>query len=58
MIDAFRRSLDIAGHVSWVAGGTELSSGRLGVIVPVAAGLALGLRARQGPDAAVDLPLR
>jgi len=53
VIDAFRRSLDIAGHVSYVAGGTELSSGRLGAIVPVAAGQALGLRARKGPDAAV-----
>jgi len=44
VIDAFRRSLDIAGHVSWVPGGTELSSGRLGVMVPVGTGLALGLR--------------
>jgi transketolase N-terminal domain/subunit/transketolase C-terminal domain/subunit len=53
VIDAFRRSLDVAGHVSWVPGGTELSSGRLGAIVPVAVGLALGTRARKGPDAAV-----
>jgi transketolase N-terminal domain/subunit/transketolase C-terminal domain/subunit len=53
VVEAFRRSLDIAGHVSFVAGGTELSSGRLGAIVPVAAGQALGLRARKGPDAAV-----
>lgn len=53
VVDAFRRSLDIAGHVSFVAGGTELSSGRLGAIVPVAAGQALGLRARKGPEAAV-----
>jgi transketolase N-terminal domain/subunit/transketolase C-terminal domain/subunit len=53
VIDAFRRSLDMAGHVSFVAGGTELSSGRLGAIVPVAAGQALGLRARKGPEAAV-----
>jgi len=53
VIDAFRRSLDVAGHVSWVPGGTELSSGRLGVIVPVAAGQALGTRARKGSDAAV-----
>ena len=53
VVDAFRRSLDIAGHVSYVAGGTELSSGRLGAIVPVAAGQALGLRARKGPGAAV-----
>ena len=40
VVDKFRRSLDIAGHVSWVPGGTELSSGRLGVMVPVATGLA------------------
>ena len=53
VVDAFRRSLDIAGHVSYVPGGTELSSGRLGAIVPVAAGQALGLRARKGPGAAV-----
>src|SRR4029453_10149220 len=53
VIDGFRRSLDIAGHVSWVAGGTQLSSGRLGVMMPVAAGLALGLRARHGQDALV-----
>ena len=32
VVNAFRRSLDIAGHVSWVPGGTELSSGRLGVM--------------------------
>lgn len=53
VVDGFRRSLDIAGHVSWVPGGTELSSGRLGVIVPVAAGQALGVRARHGADALV-----
>lgn len=48
VIDGFRRSLDIAGHVSWVPGGTELSSGRLGVMVPVGTGLALGVRAHRG----------
>lgn len=53
VVEAFRRSLDVAGHVSWVPGGTELSSGRLGAIVPVAVGQALGLRARRGADAAV-----
>jgi transketolase N-terminal domain/subunit/transketolase C-terminal domain/subunit len=53
VIDAFRRSLDIAGHVSFIPGGTELSSGRLGAIVPVAVGQALGLKARKGADAAV-----
>jgi transketolase N-terminal domain/subunit len=46
VIERFRRSLDIAGHVSWVPGGTPLGSGRLGVTVPVATGLALGLRTR------------
>ncbi|MCX6551974.1 MAG: thiamine pyrophosphate-dependent enzyme, partial [Acidobacteria bacterium] len=53
VVEAFRRSLDIAGHVSWVPGGTELSSGRLGAIVPVAVGQALGLRANQGPRSVV-----
>jgi transketolase N-terminal domain/subunit/transketolase C-terminal domain/subunit len=48
VIDGFRRSLDIAGHVSWVPGGTELSSGRLGVMVPVGTGMALGLRGNHG----------
>jgi transketolase N-terminal domain/subunit/transketolase C-terminal domain/subunit len=53
VIDAFRRSLDIAGHVSWVPGGTELSSGRLGVMYPTGTGLALGLRAHHGRAAHV-----
>jgi transketolase len=53
VVDAFRRSLDIAGHVSWVPGGTELSSGRLGVMVPVGTGLALGLKAHHGQAAHV-----
>lgn len=53
VIDTFRRGLDIAGHVSWVPGGTELSSGRLGAIVPVAVGQALGLRAHKGAGARV-----
>lgn len=53
VVEAFRRSLDVAGHVSFVPGGTELSSGRLGAIVPVAVGQALGLKALKGPDAAV-----
>jgi transketolase N-terminal domain/subunit/transketolase C-terminal domain/subunit len=51
VISAFRQSLDIAGHVSWVPGGTQLSGGRLGVMIPAAVGQALGLRARQGKDA-------
>jgi len=53
VIEWFRRSLDIAGHVSWLPGGTPIGSGRLGVAVPVATGLALGLRARHGADAFV-----
>jgi transketolase N-terminal domain/subunit/transketolase C-terminal domain/subunit len=53
VIASFRRGLDIAGHVSWVPGGTELSSGRLGVMFPVGAGLALGLRAHHGDRAHV-----
>jgi transketolase N-terminal domain/subunit/transketolase C-terminal domain/subunit len=53
VIDRFRRSLDIAGHVSWVPGGTPLGSGRLGVMMPVGTGLALGLRAKKGADALV-----
>ncbi|HEX6976280.1 MAG TPA: thiamine pyrophosphate-dependent enzyme, partial [Vicinamibacterales bacterium] len=48
VVNAFRRSLDIAGHVSWVPGGTPLGSGRLGVMMPVATGLALGLKANKG----------
>lgn len=53
LIERFRRSLDMAGHVSWVPGGTPLGSGRLGVMVPVSAGLALGLKARKGDAALV-----
>ncbi len=48
VIDTFRRGLDIAGHVSWVPGGTELNGGRLGVMVPAAVGQALGVRALKG----------
>ncbi|MEP6783841.1 MAG: hypothetical protein ABI983_09230 [Acidobacteriota bacterium] len=48
VIDKFRRSLDIAGHVSWIAGGTPLGSGRLGIAVPVTAGWSLGLKAAHG----------
>lgn len=47
----FRQSLDIAGHVSWVPGGTQLNGGRLGVMIPVAVGQAIGKRARYGQDA-------
>ena len=53
VVDEFRRSLDIAGHVSWVPGGTPLGSGRLGVTVPVAAGLALSAKAGHGADGLV-----
>ena len=53
VIETFRRSLDMAGHVSWVPGGTPIGSGRLGVTVPVATGLALGLKARKGQDGLV-----
>ncbi len=53
VIDGFRRGLDIAGHVSWVPGGTELNGGRLGVMVPVAVGQALGLKAKKGAGTAV-----
>ncbi len=51
VIKRFRRSLDMAGHVSWVPGGTELNGGRLGVMIPVAVGQALGMRAHAGSDA-------
>lgn len=51
VIDGFRRGLDIPGHVSWVPGGTQLNGGRLGVMIPVAVGQALGKRARLGDDA-------
>src|SRR3954466_15923548 len=53
VVDTFRRGLDIAGHVSWVPGGTELSSGRLGVMFPLGTGLALGLKAHHGAGAHV-----
>ena len=53
VVEKFRRGLDIAGHVSWVPGGTELSSGRLGVMFAVGTGMALGLKAHHGADAHV-----
>ena len=46
VVHKFRRGLDIPGHVSWVPGGTQLNGGRLGVMIPVAAGQAMGMRAR------------
>ena len=51
VIDTFRRGLDIPGHVAWLPGGTQLNGGRLGVMVPVAVGQALGMRARHGDEA-------
>jgi len=53
VVNTFRRGLDIAGHVSWAPGGAELNGGRLGVMVPVAVGQALGLKAHKGAGAAV-----
>jgi transketolase len=46
VVHQFRRGLDIPGHVSWVPGGTQLNGGRLGVMIPVAAGQAMGMRSR------------
>jgi len=51
VVEGFRRGIDIAGHVSWLPGGTQLNGGRLGVMIPVAVGQALGRRARKGDDA-------
>ena len=45
VIEQFRRSLDIAGHVLWVPGGTPIGSGRLGITVPATVGWSLGLKA-------------
>ena len=53
VVDRFRRSLDIAGHVLWVPGGTPIGSGRLGITVPVTAGWSLALKAHHGDDACV-----
>ena len=48
VVEQFRRSLDVPGHVSWLPGGTQLNGGRLGVMIPVAVGQALGKKAKQG----------
>ena len=48
VVDGFRRGLDIPGHVSWLPGGTQLNGGRLGVMVPVAVGQALGKKGTLG----------
>jgi len=53
VVDRFRRSLDIAGHVVWLPGGTPIGSGRLGITVPVTVGWSLGLRAQHGDDTLV-----
>jgi transketolase len=51
VIDGFRRGIDVPGHVSWLPGGTQLNGGRLGVMVPVSVGQALGKRARRDDGA-------
>lgn len=51
VVETFRRSLDIAGHVSWLPGGTQMNGGRLGVMVPVAVGQALAAKSIHGPEA-------
>jgi transketolase N-terminal domain/subunit/transketolase C-terminal domain/subunit len=45
VVKGFRRGLDFPGHVAWLPGGTQLNGGRLGVMVPVAVGQALGKKA-------------
>ena len=51
VVEEFRRGLDIAGHVSWLPGGTQMNGGRLGVMVPVAVGQALAAKSIHGDDA-------
>ncbi|MCJ8329325.1 MAG: hypothetical protein HRT89_02230 [Lentisphaeria bacterium] len=53
VIEKFRRGLDIPGHVSWLPGGTQLNGGRLGVMIPVAVGQALGKKAFFGDNSFV-----
>ena len=50
VVEGFRRGLDIPGHVSWLPGGTQLNGGRLGVMIPVAVGQALGKKAKYGKE--------
>src|SRR5688500_20163775 len=50
VVDSFRRSLDIAGHVSWIPGGSPIGSGRLGITVPATAGWGIGGEAAGGAD--------
>lgn len=47
VVAGFRRGLDFPGHVAYLPGGTQLNGGRLGVMVPVAVGQALGKKAIQ-----------
>lgn len=51
VVDTFRRSIDIAGHVSWLPGGTQMNGGRLGVMVPVAVGQSLAAKSFHGDKA-------
>lgn len=51
VVDRFRRGLDIAGHVSWLPGGTQMNGGRLGVMVPVAVGQSLSAKSFYGEKA-------
>lgn len=51
VVDHFRRGLDIAGHVSWVPGGTQMNGGRLGVMVPVAVGQSLSAKSYYDEEA-------
>ena len=48
VVSDFRRGLDLPGHVSWLPGGTQMNGGRLGVMIPVAVGNALGKRGAYG----------
>ena len=48
VVSDFRRGLDLPGHVSWLPGGTQMNGGRLGVMIPVAVGNALGKRGALG----------
>ncbi|MDE2999588.1 MAG: thiamine pyrophosphate-dependent enzyme [Gemmatimonadota bacterium] len=48
VVTGFRRGLDLPGHVSWLPGGTQMNGGRLGVMIPVAVGNALGKRGTYG----------
>jgi len=51
VVKNFRRSLDIAAHVAWLPGGSQSNGGRLGVMIPVAVGQALGKKAVYGNGA-------